>query len=1490
MNRLVNAFVFSLSLSLLCAWSGSATAAPPAWQANSAIAAASGGDVTVTLPAHAANDILLLQVMVRDVNDTITWPSGWTQMATVDRGTTARYWWAWKRAASAAEPNPFVNKSTGTGDTFAVVTTYRGAITTGDPWEVKGTPNTSTAAAHVLNGITTLTAESLIVAALCGENNSAGSGTTFSATDPASLSQVLYVESATGSDGACTVGAAARTAAGATGNVTATWTNTLVGSGGIVLALKPVPPSVTSINRADTDPTTAASVSWTVTFNSSVTGVSAGNFTLVNSGLSGAPAITGVTGSGTTWTVTASTGTGTGTLGLNMSNATGVSPAISGTPFTGQVYSVRPPAPVTYYHSTINGVNIGIDGPTNVNSGNNVTIPPIITASLITTNACTGNARSNNHPTGLYTHSRWYLTTDYAVDTDISANPTGRAYLRGGQNTDTVIVRLYDYDPVSGAKVLIGSSAAITLTNSGTTTMYPYTISSALYTVPAGRRLMLQYDFNQPVATYNARVYCSAANAYITVTESPTPPPALTCFNDNFNRADGAPAGNWAVANEGGSFGNPKIVNNRLRLTDASVSVTTMAALQQLFPAAGNKIVVEFDHFAYNGSGADGMGIVLSNASIAPVAGAFGGSLGYAPKQVSAGGDTTHPGFAGGWIGVAIDEFGNFSANTEGRSGGTAPGQTTDSVAIRGSGSDYTGYPYHRGSATLAPGVDTAGATPAPGYRYRITIDHANGINAWTSVERDTGSGYVSLIPAYDAKAESGQAAVPTNWFLSFTGSTGASTNIHEIDNLQVCSTNPQPLPTLDHLRILHDGAALTCAAETVTVKACANAACDTLYLGSVTADMTNIAGATWSSDPVTFTGGQTRITLTKTTAGAVTLGTAAAGTRCFNGATETCTLTYALSSACFDAAEAGGNPSTPIYTKLSGTAFSLDVLAVNAGVINSGYTGTAVVDLVNPTAASGNCSDTNTGLTAAANYTYTAPHAGRRTLSFNYPYAAANVKVRIRDTVANQPTCSADNFAIRPQQFALSTTTALNPASNTLAAGANFNLTANPGAAVTTGYTGTPVVDTASIVDHASAAIASGAWAGSFTPVAAPGGGSAAGNFQYHEVGTIGLNADAVKDANFTAVDQVTGVVGGVDHGGSYDCVSASTSNTLASSRYGCAVGSAALGPLGRFKPDHFTLTAGSVVTRSALSCAPTSSFTYTDESMQFGFTLTAHSAAPTNRTTVKYAGAYAMLDPADVSLWPDSKLGASPSMALGAIDTPAPTPLSTRMSVTSVAAGGWAAGSNTITATAKLTRGAALDGPYGSVKLGVDPRDSDGVRLASYDLDANNDAANERLWIGVTTSFRYGRLWLGNAYGSDKLNLVMPFETQYWNGSVFVKNTSDSCTAIASANVALGNKQGGLTAYAGPVAGSSASSGAGSLTLTKPSSAAAGSVDLVVNLGSSGSPSNCTGLTGGTPAALSYLSGKWCGSSYDRDPTARATFGIYGGKRGPIYIRESY
>ncbi len=231
---------------------------------NSTTAAAStGADVTVTLPAHQAGDILLLIGVVRDQDDTVT-VSGWTQMtgSPFNRSTVSRYWVFWKRAASSSETNPVFDKNTTTGDTFVAVASYRGAIGTGDPWEVKGTPATGTSdPATCSTGINTLTDASLVVVALAGEDNNNASVTT-TGTNPAAYNE-HYLESPTGNDGMIAFSEAERTTAGATGPVSVNFnTANPVGWGCMVLALKPSVATLSSAaNQTFTlgDPPTVAS-------------------------------------------------------------------------------------------------------------------------------------------------------------------------------------------------------------------------------------------------------------------------------------------------------------------------------------------------------------------------------------------------------------------------------------------------------------------------------------------------------------------------------------------------------------------------------------------------------------------------------------------------------------------------------------------------------------------------------------------------------------------------------------------------------------------------------------------------------------------------------------------------------------------------------------------------------------------------------------------------------------------------------------------------------------------------------------------------------------------------------------------------------------------------------------------------------------------------------------------------------------------------------
>jgi MSHA biogenesis protein MshQ len=198
---------------------------------------------------------------------------------------------------------------------------------------------------------------------------------------------------------------------------------------------------------------------------------------------------------------------------------------------------------------------------------------------------------------------------------------------------------------------------------------------------------------------------------------------SVTCQCDTFGRAALNPStifgGNWVATTSDATGIVPRIVNSGyLRLTENTANNAKAATVPGIFPAAGNYISVEFKHYAYNGSGADGIAVTLSDYAVPAVPGAFGGSLGYAQR-------TGVNGFAGGWIGVALDEYGNYQNPTEGRSGG--PGFIVQSVGIRGSGLGTTGYPWLRGTAnltTVAPnvGIDNrTSTTPSLGDFTRLS-------------------------------------------------------------------------------------------------------------------------------------------------------------------------------------------------------------------------------------------------------------------------------------------------------------------------------------------------------------------------------------------------------------------------------------------------------------------------------------------------------------------------------------------------------------------------------------------------------------------------------------------------------------------------------------------------------------------------------------------------------------------------------------------------
>jgi hypothetical protein len=109
------------------------------------------------------------------------------------------------------------------------------------------------------------------------------------------------------------------------------------------------PPTVLSSVRASTNPTSAATVDFTVTFSEAVTGVGTDDFDLTTTGAVSGATVSGVSGSGTTYTVTVDTGSGDGTLRLDvLDDGTIIDAAnnpLAGGFTTGEVYTIIKSSP-----------------------------------------------------------------------------------------------------------------------------------------------------------------------------------------------------------------------------------------------------------------------------------------------------------------------------------------------------------------------------------------------------------------------------------------------------------------------------------------------------------------------------------------------------------------------------------------------------------------------------------------------------------------------------------------------------------------------------------------------------------------------------------------------------------------------------------------------------------------------------------------------------------------------------------------------------------------------------------------------------------------------------------------------------------------------------------------------------------------------------------------------------------------------------------------
>lgn len=660
-----------------------------------------------------------------------------------------------------------------------------------------------------------------------------------------------------------------------------------------------------------------------------------------------------------------------------------------------------------------------------------------------------------------------------------------------------------------------------------------------------------------------------------------------------------------------------------------------------------------------------------------------------------------------------------------------------------------------------------------------------------------------------------------------------------------------------DHLEIQHpSGNGLTCAASTLTIRACADAACTTLYTGGVSGTLTATGTPTvnWdgSTDGATGAGfviaaGSSSVTknLQVASSGSVVFGIATptpapvSAASCNFGA-PACTFTANSSGFVFSDTSTGTAYTIP--AQVSGIASTgLYLRALQSATTNPAVCTPAIIGQTTAVTvgyACNNPASCQPGNLARVNTTAIAAGGTAVDLTFDSNGSApvvlryddvGQITVQASKTVtpfgASTPvtlTGSSNALVVAPHHFGFSNVTV-----GPITAGRNFSATV-------AAYNG---LSTPAVTANFGQEVAPEGVTLSFNKYQPVGAGAVNGVFS-GSAGAFAAGAATATNLNWSEV-------------GSIDLAAVLASGSYLGSGLSASGVSGSTGLVGPFIPDHFDV----VVPQGCVSGA----FTYSGQTI--GPTVTAMNGATPPARTLNYDGS-AATSPNFARAF---TLSDANGLALGSFS---PSVLAASAFLAGVAA-----------PTTAYAFSSALTAP---ATIAVRAVATDGVSSSGF--------------AEGTLAVRTGRLRLQNTFGSEKLALSVPIQAQFWNGSYFVNNDLDSCTTLAVPAVQT------LATGASP-------NGAAALYF----------YPVVANknqlLGSDTTPSLVSPLTGGKTLLLftapqkrgwldvvlqvpDYLQGNWGNCSgqtgaaglYDDLPCARATFGVFGAGSPLIYRRENY
>ena len=605
--------------------------------------------------------------------------------------------------------------------------------------------------------------------------------------------------------------------------------------------------------------------------------------------------------------------------------------------------------------------------------------------------------------------------------------------------------------------------------------------------------------------------------------------------------------------------------------------------------------------------------------------------------------------------------------------------------------------------------------------------------------------------------------------------------------------------------------------------------------------------------------------------------------------------------------------PATPsgsvtgnIRTKVAGVQFTLTIVHLdNKGTGLQNMNDNITVQLLNGSPTGGtftnNCSSAWTPLIPDVSVAGNISGGNNSTtVNLTVPDSWRDVRVKVTRAGGGEIGCSTDNFAIRPASLTVAatdgdwqsagTTRTLNNTGGIVHAASTsgattprpftLTLTAFNGAGTpvqTTNYAGTATLKSGSPSCTPATCTTGTLSPTSFTFAA----GTVSASAHYSEAGNFNLE---IEDATFANVD---------------------TADTAASVRTVPQAGSPPL-LVGRFVPDRFAIsspTTPEFVTFNNASCG-TRSFTYVGQAFWFSAagtpSITVSAVNAGGGVTTNYALNSAAFKPSYTQTFAATGVPAGTSLDTGAV-----------AAVTLNVTGGTQTYSPS--GTLSFARGAAPVAPFtGAITLSLSATDTTETNVVNGTVNITGallfNSGPAPIAFDSGSEFRYGIVRLTDVFGPIGGNasgkMPVGVEAQYWNGTAFARNTSDSCTSFTEKNFVLYGHGGSATGNVPTPTGVSngavtmgvatLSAGVGRVDITAlpapPATTTPGNVRICLDLDSA-TPvdADCVAITA---ANRPYLQGRWLGTgSFNKDPNATIGFGVFGAQpRNFILFRENY